>query len=114
MFTENQIRDLIVSGDISKFYKDWYWRSLALRIIEENHNECMICKAHGKYTKAKLVHHVKELKHHPELAYSKTYTDCTGEHMQLMPLCHDCHEKIHDRGAGSVKKIEGFTNEEKW
>ena len=114
MFTVEQIKAMIVSGDVKPFYKDRYWRSLALTIIAENHYECYLCKQQGKYTRAKLVHHVQHLKHHPELAYSRTYRDSTGEHIQLMPLCHDCHEKIHERSAGCVKPHEGFSNDEKW
>lgn len=114
MYTVDQIRELVLSGDIKCFYKDYYWRTLSLRIISENHGECYLCKKHGKYTKAKLVHHVKPLKNNPELAYCTTYVDKSGEHIQLMPLCHSCHEAIHNRSEGDTKQPEGFTNVERW
>ena len=112
MFTVIEIKKLIAAGQIRLFYRDYFWRRLALDVIEENHRECYQCKLMGKYTRARLVHHVKYLKEHPELAYSRTYTDKDGEHMQLMPLCHACHERIHERGLYIPPK--GFTNEEKW
>ena len=40
MFTTEQIRQLIADGRLELFYKDWYWRTLALQIIKEYHNEC--------------------------------------------------------------------------
>ena len=115
MYTVNEIKKLIASGDTKLFYKDYTWRKLALGIIAEHKHECYMCKQHGKYTRATMVHHVEHLKSYPELAYSKTYTDNDGEHIQLMPLCHDCHEKIHERGAYSDGISDtGFSNEEKW
>lgn len=83
-----------------------------MKVIAENHKECYQCRLQGKYTRAKLAHHVKPLKDYPELAYCRVYSDEEGEHIQLMPLCHNCHEKIHERGAYFQQK--GFKNEEKW
>ena len=108
-----KIRELIASGDMFAFYNDRYWRKLSKKIIREHHKECLMCKAEHRLTRATLVHHVMHLREHPELAYSRTYTDADGKgHIQLMPLCHDCHERIHNRGI--YAKRSGYTNEEKW
>lgn len=108
-----KIRELIASGDMFAFYNDRYWRKLSKKIIREHHKECLMCKAEHRLTRATLVHHVMHLREHPELAYSRTYTDADGkEHIQLMPLCHDCHERIHNRGI--YAKRSGYINEEKW
>lgn len=113
MFTADQIRALIASGAVEEFYNDRSWRRLSKEIIDEHHGECLMCKAANRLTPATLVHHVQHLKDQPGLAYSRTYTAEDGtEQMQLMPLCHDCHDKIHQRGIYSERK--GFTNEEKW
>lgn len=113
MYTTEQIRALIAAGCIEAFYNDRYWRRLSREIIDEHHGECMMCREAKRLTPASLVHHVRELKQYPELAYSRTYTDDAGdEHMQLMPLCHDCHERIHKRGIYANRT--GYTNEEKW
>lgn len=110
MLTTDQIRALIASGNIKAFYKDYDWRMLALEIIREHHGECLMCRAEHRLTRAKLVHHVLYLRERPDLAYSRTYTDADGEHIQLMPLCHACHERIHMRNF----KHPRYTNEEKW
>ena len=113
MYTPEEIRALISSGRIEEFYNDRAWRKLSKQIIEENHGECMICKVNKVLTPATTVHHVKHLKEHPELAYSRTYTEADGtQQLQLIPLCHDCHEKAHERGIYSHKI--GYTNAEKW
>ncbi len=113
MLTVEEIRALIDSGDLFDFYNDRYWRKLSKKIIREYRNECQMCRAEHRLTRATLVHHVLHLREHPELAYCRTYTDDAGaEHIQLMPLCHDCHERIHERGT--YAKRSGYTNEEKW
>ena len=114
MLTVNEIKKLILTGRTDLFYKDYTWRKLSQEVIAENNNECYQCKLMGKYTRAKLVHHVKHLKEYPELAYDRVYTDCEGVHMQLMPLCFNCHERIHERGLYVPTRTKGFTNEEKW
>lgn len=103
MFTTEQIRGMIAAGNLYAFYNDKYWRRLSHKIIKDAHGECQMCKAEKRLTAATLVHHVKHLRAHPELAYARE---------NLMPLCHDCHERIHGRGIYAQPK--GFTNEEKW
>ena len=103
MYTESQIRVLIAADNLTEFYNDKYWRRLSHKIIAEAHHECQMCKQEHKLTPATLVHHVKHLRAHPELAYARE---------NLMPLCHDCHERIHERGI--YAKPKGFTNDEKW
>lgn len=112
MLTLIEIKQLIRENKTHDFYNDWDWRKLSHEVIEENNNECYICKQNGKYSRAVLVHHVRHLKKYPELAYSRTYEEKNKEYMQLMPLCHNCHEQIHQRGIYAEPK--GFTNQEKW
>lgn len=110
-YSTDQIQVMIRDGDLHRFYASRRWRSLALAVIREHHGECYLCKAKGKYARAKLVHHVRPLKLHPELAYSRT-----DEHgsIQLMPLCFDCHEKIHEHGVYQQSRPQKYTNEELW
>jgi len=112
MLTVEQIKYLIAINRLDLFYNDYDWRKLSKEIIADNHNECMMCADNHKVSTAVLVHHVQHLKEHPELAYSRYYIDAKGRHIQLMPLCHDCHEKIHKRGIYS--EIKGFVNQERW
>ena len=103
MLTTDEIRSLIEADRTDVFYNSKPWRRLSRRIIRAAHGECQLCKELHKLSRATLVHHVKHLREHPELAY---------EPSNLMPLCHDCHERIHGRGI--YQKPKGFTNEEKW
>lgn len=113
MYTTEQIKTLIKSGDVSRFYNDRAWRKLSHSVMSEQHNECQECRKKGRYSRAIVVHHVNHLRKRPDLAYSRTYTDNNGkEHIQLIALCHDCHERIHGRGA--YKRSKGFWNKEKW
>lgn len=101
--TTEQIRILIAENRTDDFYNEKYWRRLSHKIIKEERNECRQCREAHRLTRATLVHHIKPLREHPELAYERS---------NLMPLCHDCHERIHKRGIYAEQK--GFVNEERW
>ena len=103
MFTSDEIRALIAENRTEVFYNSKPWRRLSHRIIKAAHGECHLCKREHRLTRAVLAHHIKHLREYPELAY---------EPSNLMPLCHDCHERIHGRGIYAGTK--GYTNEEKW
>lgn len=103
MLTTEQIRTLIRENRVEEFYNSRGWRNLSEEIINANHRECQMCKRDHTLTRATLVHHIKPLREHPELAYDRN---------NLMPLCHDCHERIHERGIYGTPS--GFVNVEKW
>ena len=110
----NWIRQLIAEGKEYKFYKCRAWLELRSRILEKFHYECQECLKRGKYTRAKFVHHINEVKHRPDLALSEYYTDSkTGEKKRnLIPLCQDCHDKAHARFCGGEHKPQ--LNKERW
>lgn len=109
-----ELTEMIISDDTKRFYNSRGWRQLSHDVIAENHNECYKCKQAGKVVEAVLVHHVNELKKRPDLAYSRTYMDSNEKiQMQLMPLCYDCHEKIHQRGLYQNVE-EKFETPENW
>lgn len=112
IFSTDALRKLIADGDTEKFYESREWKELAREIRREFHGECVFCRRQHKLSRAVLVHHVKPVRIAPELAYSRTYTDADGEHLQLVPLCFDCHERVHGRGRYAAAK--GYQNEEKW
>lgn len=117
-YTQGEIASMIIDEDLKPFYNSREWRKISKKVIADGHFECVECKKMGKVTDAVLTHHVNELKNRPDLAYSFTYTDENGEvKPQLIPLCHDCHERIHKRGVYSEndgKDEKGFWQEEKW
>ena len=107
------INRLIQEGNLYKFYKSKEWMELRQEVLHDKHYECQHCLSKGKYTRADCVHHINEVKNRPDLALSKKYTDIEGnEHINLIPLCNQCHNKVHDR-VGSTKK-DRFRNKERW
>jgi len=117
-FTQSEIASMIIDENLAAFYNSREWRKLSKQVIRRGNGECLLCKKMGKVTEAVLTHHVNELKTRPDLAYSLTYTDDKGEtRPQLIPLCHDCHERLHERGAyfeRGGKDEKKFWQEEKW
>lgn len=109
---EKYIGELIEEGKLWRFYKHPEWLALRREILEEHHYECQHCKAQGRYTRARSVHHEQWVKKHPRLALSKTYVYKGKEYQNLIPLCEACHNKAHEK-KGKVKG-EGFTNQERW
>lgn len=106
---------LIRQGRIHDFYNSREWRRLAHEVIAEQHCECQICKARGRYRRAEIAHHVKHVKRHPELAYCKTFTDENGvEHKQILAVCWDCHEEEHPEKKKYRDEKRKFRNTEQW
>lgn len=105
------ISKLIAEDRLDKFYNSPQWRKLRKEVIAENKNECQDCKARGYYTKANTVHHEQHVRNHPRLALSKTYIFRGKEYINLVPLCHDCHERRHEYRQKEKKKP---LTEERW
>ena len=117
MITAKQIREWDADGKIYKFYKSKEWLALRDQIMRECHGECQWCKRRGIISRAETVHHEQYVRSHPELALSRTYTDRNGiERQNLIPLCHDCHDKAHNRMRyqDREKKDGPPLNEERW
>lgn len=114
MITEQWIRELIAQGKEYKFYKTKQWLNLRQSILDKYHNECAECREKGKYSRARNVHHINELKHRPDLALNEYYIDSnTGEKKRnLIPLCIDCHNIAHERMCDIEHKKQ--LNEERW
>ena len=111
--TTEQIRGLIREHRTADFYNDRKWRALQQKVLHDQHYECQYCKAAGKYTRARYVHHVNHLKDHPELAYNEHYIDVHGEKQKnLVACCFACHEAQHPERFRHESK--GFRNEERW
>lgn len=108
------IQKLINEDNLHVFYTSSAWLNLRKEVLEEYKNECQNCKRKGKYVKASIVHHVKHLKEFPELALSKTYIERNGkEHVQLKPVCKECHEYVEHPERLRWNEKEPLT-EERW
>ena len=112
------IRQCEKENKIYRFYHLPEWISLRREVLFESHNECYDCKLKGILTvgtdeEPLEVHHVNFVKVRPELALSKFYVDKNGAlKPNLVALCHNCHDKRHNRFNDKVK--EKFKDDERW
>ena len=115
-FTVEEIEKLIADNRLDIFYNSRYWRWFSHQVRKEQNNECQFCKSRGKYSRARIAHHVKHLKERPDLAYSRYYIDENGvKHRQILASCFNCHEEEHDRKLkGNTNPKKGYINEEKF
>lgn len=122
---EKYIKSLIEKNELWRFYKTKEWIALRDKILEENHNECAICKSHGiikrydiddKGTKhlIKTVHHVQHVRKHPALALSRHYYFEGKKKDNLIVVCKACHNNLHPEKRYRDNNKERFTNEERW
>ncbi|HYE10539.1 MAG TPA: HNH endonuclease [Patescibacteria group bacterium] len=90
---------------MNNFYKNPKWKNKRIRILKRDEYLCQECKRYGKTSAAKTVHHINPLEERPDLALVN---------INLISLCNDHHEKMHDRtnnklsalGMEWVKRIE--------
>ena len=111
------IIQLIASGDVHPFYVTPEWRGLSADVLREDRHECQLCKARGKYRRAKMVHHVNHVKRRPDLALSWFFIDQDGQKKRnLISVCKNCHETVchPERLARKRRKPLSFSNEERW
>lgn len=102
-------------------YNSSRWKQKRQEILQRDCYECQDCKARlqqaydgkiklygqdAKIRRASEVHHVKELKSYPELAF---------EDDNLISLCTQCHNNRHGRHSKQfVKRKKVFVSKEKW
>lgn len=77
------------------FYKSKKWIRKRLSILRRDEYKCQECKKYGRIREAKIVHHIKEIDIHPELALIDD---------NLLSLCRECHNKAHpEKGTKSLR-----------
>lgn len=104
------------------FYWSRKWKHKRDEIFRRDHYECQMCvqrikqaakdgtQLHGydaRIHRAVCVHHIKELKDHPELALDND---------NLISLCHKCHDRVHDRDGEHLSQYrftKKFTPEQR-
>ena len=103
------IKALIDTPRAIKFLQSKPWRDKRECLFRKHNYECLLCKERGQYSRAIILHHVWYKDKHPELALAEFYYSGGKPYMQLMPLCHECHEEMH--GHRHTKKREPITPE---
>lgn len=94
------INSLIHYNNIKAFYNCASWAHLRQEVLNEQHNECQLCKPKGLYSEAVTAHHIKYVRRSPELALTKS---------NIIAVCGECHFNIHHK----FKQKEQI-NVEKW
>lgn len=96
--------DAITGGREGYFYKSWAWQKKRREVLKRDNYECQRCKRLGRVSKGEVVHHIKELKDRPDLGMT------TGN---LISVCYQCHNVIHERFEGK-KSDKQIKIPEKW
>lgn len=71
-------------------YADKRWTTLRARILRRDGYLCQQCLRYGKHRAATTVHHCYQAGMYPDLAW---------ERWNLVSLCTQCHDAMHDRGS---------------
>ena len=102
------------------FYNSKEWKKKRIDILIRDRNECQDCIVRirkaveegirltpedRKVRRATEVHHIQELKEHPELALDDD---------NLIGLCHTCHDIRHNRHTRVRRKRKKRLTEERW
>ncbi len=106
--------------EAKQFYDSAAWKQKRLDILKRDHFECQDCRAKleaavkegrwlpekdKKIAKAQQVHHIQELREHPELALDDD---------NLVSLCIPCHNLRHGRTPKKFKRKKKLASEERW
>lgn len=85
-----------------KFYKSKKWKSKRQLILRRDEYLCRECKRYGKITPATTVHHILPIEQRPDLKLNS---------QNLISLCNECHNKMHDRDNGALTALgQSWTN----
>lgn len=114
---------MLSDKEAKKFYDSGAWKQKRAEILKRDHYECQDCiarlkrasetgehltnKWERKINRATQVHHIQELKDHPELALRND---------NLISLCAMDHNLRHGRNPFHLvtKKRKKKVNEERW
>ena len=106
--------------EAKQFYDSAVWKRKRLDILKRDRFECQDCRAKleaavkegrwlsekdKKIARAQQVHHIQELREHPELALDDD---------NLVSLCIPCHNLRHGRAPKKFKRKKKLASEERW
>lgn len=75
-------------------YRTYRWQQLRREALSRDHYECQVCASIGGYAPAKVVHHIRPAESFPEAFYRMD---------NLISLCRECHEILHNRVISKSK-----------
>ena len=77
-------------------YKNQRWRAKREKILRRDRYTCQHSKRYGKNLDANTVHHIYPVEDYPEYKYCD---------WNLISLCNDVHNKMHDRTTGKLTEL---------
>jgi 5-methylcytosine-specific restriction endonuclease McrA len=83
-------------GGAVKLYKTKRWERKRVAVLRRDEYLCQEEKRYGKNIAANTVHHIYPVEKYPELALVA---------WNLLSLCTECHNKMHDRNTGEVTEL---------
>ena len=84
-----------------QFYNSREWRDLRNYKFAMADGLCELCRKNGKVKAAREIHHIVPI----EIDYSKRL-----DYDNLIALCSDCHNKIHNRQSPLQKFLREWEN----
>ena len=75
------------------FYKTKRWLRLRESVLRRDGYQCQISKRYGRRVQATTVHHVLPRTEYPEYQW---------EPWNLISLCAERHDELHDRNTGAL------------
>ena len=78
------------------FYKTAKWESKRENVLRRDEYMCRECRRYGMTTPATTVHHILPLEQRPDLKLNS---------QNLISLCEQCHNKMHDRGNDNLTEL---------
>src|SRR5690625_3152562 len=82
--------------EVKQFYNSKAWEVCRTNVLIKHHYLCQECLKNKIIKVYDVVHHIKPLKDHPELALTED---------NLIPLCHACHNRVENEQNIENKNI---------
>ena len=77
------------------FYKSKKWEHTRATVLKRDEYMCQCCKANNQMIQAQCVHHIFPRDTYPEYQF---------EPWNLMSLCNECHDEMHNHYTGDLSK----------
>ncbi len=78
---DNKIQPTLIAYQKKAYLASSQWKTIRTKVLTRDHYQCQLCN----YTESLEVHHI-------------TYERFTNEDISdLVTLCRDCHQSIHDK-----------------
>ena len=78
------------------FYKTAKWKNKRGKILRRDEYLCRECRRYGRTAQATTVHHIYPVEQYPEWKLAS---------WNMISLCHECHNKMHDRDNGALTAL---------